>query len=181
MATARASPSIIAKLNEAMSDQPVPTPYVGYSVVKPAWLDANGHMNVAHYVSAYDDGSCPMFDDFGLGWDYTGQGVASMFMVSSSIDFRRELMAGDPLEMSTLLLGYDRRRVHIFQELYHRNQRYLSAQAEFVFVHIDFATRRASVMPARAQQRLAAIQAEHTRVLRPAFVGRAIGLDWKPA
>ena len=72
-------------------------------MVKPEWLDANGHMTVAHYVSAYDDGSCPMFDDFGLGWDYTRAGVASMFMVGSSIDFRRELMSGDPLEMSTWL------------------------------------------------------------------------------
>ena len=104
-----------------------------------------------------------------------------MFMVGSSIDFRRELMAGDPLEMSTLLLGYDRRRIHIYQELYHREQRYLSAQAEFVFVHISFATRRASVMPESAQQRLAEIQAVHSRVPRPAFVGRAIGLEWKPA
>ena len=159
----------------------IPTPYIGYSLVKPEWLDANGHMNVAHYVSAYDDGSCPMFDDFGLGWDYTHQGEASMFMVSSSIDFRRELMVGDPLEMTTLLVGYDRRRIHIYQELYHREQRYLSAQAEFVFVHISFATRRATVMPDSAQQRLAEIQAVHAAVPRPAFVGRAIGLAWKPA
>lgn len=163
-----------------MTDSSVPTPYIGYSVVKPEWLDANGHMNVAHYVSSYDDGSCPMFDDFGLGWDYTLAGVASMFMVSSSIDFRRELMAGDPLEMTTLLLGYDRRRIHIYQELYHREQRYLSAQAEFVFVHIEFVTRRASVLPEASQLRLAEIQAEHARVPRPAFVGRSIGLAWKP-
>ena len=163
-----------------MTDPSIPTPYIGYSVVKPEWLDANGHMNVAHYVSAYDDGSCPMFDDFGLGWDYTLAGVASMFMVSSSIDFRRELMVGDPLEMTTLLLGYDRRRIHIYQELYHREQRYVSAQAEFVFVHIDFVTRRSSVLPEASQLRLAEIQAEHARVPRPAFVGRAIGLAWKP-
>lgn len=121
-----------------------------------------------------------MFDDFGLGWDYTHQGVGSMFMVSSSIDFRRELMAGDPLEMTTLLLGYDRRRIHIYQELYHREQRYLSAQAEFVFLHISFATRRASVMPEPSLQRLAEIAAVHGRVPRPPFVGRSIGLEWRP-
>ena len=159
---------------------PIPTPYLGYSLVKPEWLDANGHMNVAHYVSAYDDGSCPMFDDFGLGWHYTHRGEGSVFMVSSSIDFRRELLAGDPLEMSTLLLGYDRRRIHIYQELYHREQRYLSAQAEFVFVHIAFATRRAAVMPEASLKRLAEIHAAHARVPRPAFVGRPIGLEWKP-
>ena len=65
-------------------------------------------MTVAHDVSAHDDGSCPMFDDFGLGWDYTRAGVASMFMVGSSIDFRRELMSGDPREMSAWLPNKDR-------------------------------------------------------------------------
>ena len=161
-------------------EKPVPTPYHGYSVVKPDWLDPNGHMNVAHYVSAFDDGSCPMFDDFGLGWDYTERGEASLFMVSSSIDFRRELLAGDPLEMITVLLGYDRRRIHIYQEMFHREQRHLAAQAEFVFMHIAFATRRASALPPTAVHRLEVIHAAHARLPRPRFVGRAIGLDWKP-
>ena len=159
---------------------PIPAPYLGYSVVRPEWLDANGHMNVAHYVTAFDDGSCPLFDDFGLGWDYTRQGEASVFMVSSSIDFRRELVAGDPLEMTTILLGFDQRRIHVYQELFHRGQRYLAAQAEFVFVHIAFATRRATAMPAPARARLAAIAVAHASLPRPPFVGRAIGLDWKP-
>ena len=159
----------------------IPTPYLGYSLVKPEWLDANGHMNVAHYVSAYDDGSCPMFDDFGLGWGYTNRGEASMFMVSSSIDFRRELMVGDALEMSTLLIGFDRRRVHIYQELFHREQRYLSAQAEFVFVHISFATRRAAVMPDRALLRLSEIRA-CTPVCRARLssVGRSVSTGNRP-
>lgn len=158
----------------------IPSPYYGYSVVKPEWLDANGHMNVAHYVSAFDDGSCPMFDDFGLGWDYTERGEGSMFMVSQSIDFRRELMPGDPLEMTTMLLGFDRRRVHVYQEMYHREQRYLAAQAEFVFIHISFATRRASALPASATERLQEILAAHARLPRPHFIGRSIGLEWKP-
>ena len=49
----------------------VQTPYLGESEVKKEWIDANGHMNVGHYLSAFDDGSCPMFDELGLGWDYT--------------------------------------------------------------------------------------------------------------
>ena len=66
-------------------------------------------------------------------------------------------------------------------ELRLRRQIALLAMVEFVFVHISFATRRATVMPDSAQQRLAEIQAVHAAVPRPAFVGRAIGLAWKPA
>lgn len=158
----------------------IPTPYYGYSEVKPGWLDANGHMNVAHYVSAFDDGSCPMFDDIGLGWDYTAQGESSVFMISSSIDFRRELMAGDPLEMTTRLIDFDRRRIHVYQELFHQRDGYLAAQAEFVFMHVSLSARGATPIPEASQARLTAIKVAHDVLDTPAFVGRAVGLDWKP-
>lgn len=159
----------------------VPTPYYGYSTVKDSWLDANGHMNVAHYVSAFDDGSCPMFDELGLGWDYTHAGESSVFMVSSSIDFRRELLAGAPLEMTTRLVGYDRRRIHVYQELFHRDERYLAAQAEFVFVHVSLKTRHVTNIPETALTRLAEIAEAHAGLPRLSFLGRSIGLNWKPA
>ncbi len=158
----------------------VPSPYLGYSTVKDNWLDANGHMNVAHYVTAFDDGSCPMFDEIGLGWGYTQGGESSVFMVGSSIDFRRELLAGDPLEMTTRLLGCDRRRIHVYQELFHRDQRYLAAQAEFVFVHVSLKSRRVTNIPETALARLTEIAKAHAEMPRPAFIGRAIGLNWKP-
>jgi len=159
---------------------PVQAPYYGYSEVRQSWPDANGHMNVAHYVSAFDDGSCPMFDELGLGWDYTARGEHSVFMVASSIDFRRELLAGAPLEMTTRLIGYDRRRIHVYQELFHREQRYLAAQAEFIFVHVSLRTRGVTNIPDSALARLAEILAVHERLPRPPFIGRAIGLDWRP-
>lgn len=165
---------------QSTAGRPVPAPYYGYSEVKQSWLDANGHMNVAHYVSAFDDGSCPMFDELGLGWDYTAQGEASVFMVASSIDFRRELLAGAPLEMTTRLIGYDRRRIHVYQELFHREQRYLAAQAEFVFVHVSLKSRGVTNIPEPALARLAEILPVHAALPRPGFLGRAIGLDWRP-
>jgi acyl-CoA thioester hydrolase len=167
-------------MTEASTPLPVPSPYFGYSTVKPDWLDANGHMNVAHYVSAFDDGGCPMFDEIGLDWDYTAGGESSLFMVSSSIDFRRELLAGSPLEMTTHLLGFDRRRIHVFQELRHAEQRYLAAQAEFVFIHVSLKTRGVTNLPAFATGRLAEILDAHAQLARPPFIGRSIGLKWKP-
>ena len=167
-------------MNSNAAQRPVPNPYYGYSVVKDSWLDANGHMNVAHYVSAFDDGSCPMFDDFGLGWDYTEAGESSVFMASSSIDFRRELLAGAPLEMTTRLLGFDLSRIHVYQELFHREAGYLAAQAEFLFIHVSLETRRVTPIPDSARLRLEEIIAVHGEAPLPRFAGRSMGLDWKP-
>ena len=40
-----------------MNDLPVAAPYEDRLTVKPEWLDPNGHMNVAFYLRAVDDGS----------------------------------------------------------------------------------------------------------------------------
>ena len=120
------------------SEQKIPSPYPGSSVVKEEWVDLNGHMNMAHYVSAFDDGSCPLFDYLGLGWDYTAGGEGSIFVGSSSIDYKNELFRGDSLRMETVLLDFDERRVHVSQKMYHERKGYLAAEAEFLFLHVSF-------------------------------------------
>ena len=158
----------------------VPTPYLGQSVVKNEWIDANGHMNVGHYLSAFDDGSCAMFDELGLGWDYTEEGKGTIFIMSSSLDYLQELLEGDELKISTWLITFDKRRVHIFQELFHAEKGFLAARAEFMFAHVCLKTRKASDMPEDALQRLSEIESEHKLHLNSKFIGREISLKWKP-
>ena len=157
----------------------VPAPYTSYSVVKNDWIDDNGHMNSGYYLAAFDDGSCAMFDDLGLGWDYTTEGTGSIFILSASQDFLRELLESDRLRITTWLVTYDKCRVHVFQELYHADQGYLAARAEFMFVHVSLKTRKVMDMPDKALHRLAEIQAAHEGLVSSTFVGRQINLDWK--
>ncbi|MEX2482088.1 MAG: hypothetical protein WD928_14625 [Gammaproteobacteria bacterium] len=67
-----------------------------------------------------------------------------------------------------------------YQELFHREERYLAAQAEFMFVHVSLRTRRVSNIPQAALRRLGEIHAVHATFARPSFVGRSLGLSWKP-
>ncbi len=154
-------------------------PYIGYSRVKKEWIDANGHMNVGHYLSAFDDGSCAMFDELGLGWDYTAKGNGSIFVMSSSQDFLRELLEADTLRITTWLVTYDRSRVHVFQELFHAEKEYLAARAEFMFVHVSLKTRKVITMPQTALKRLSEIESVHKTMVATKFIGRKISLDWK--
>ena len=157
----------------------VQTPYLGESEVKKEWIDANGHMNVGHYLSAFDDGSCSMFDELGLGWDYTEGGQGTIFIMSSSLDFLRELLEGDKLKITTWLIGFDKRKVHIFQELFHAEKNVLAARAEFMFAHVSLRTRKASDMPVDALQRLSEIESKHKSLVDSNFIGRQISLNWK--
>jgi len=143
-------------------------------VVKPDWLDANGHMNVAYYVSAFDDGGEIFFQDCGLGWDYTRAGEGSIFMASCDLDFRRELFVDDPLRVETRLIDWRAKLVHTWQAIYHRDEGYLAATAEMLFVHIGFADRRSRPMSETTQRRLHEIKQVHDRLPRPDNLGRKI-------
>jgi acyl-CoA thioester hydrolase len=163
-------------MQASTSDENIPLPYPGKSRVRVEWEDANGHMNMAHYVSAFDDGSCPMFDYLGLGWGYTRAGKGSIFVASSNIDYKRELLAGDGLSIGTVLLGFDNRRIQIYQELYHETENYLAAQAEFMFVHVSLLTRKMIDIPKQASIKLKAVYDCHKNHKEISFVGRTISL-----
>ena len=157
----------------------VPKPYIGFSKVKKDWIDANGHMNIGAYLNAFDDGSCGMFDDFGLGWEYTNAGKGTIFALSASQDFIQELLEKDPIKITTWLISYDKCRIHIFQEMFHQEKHYLAARAEFMFIHISLATRRVSDIPDKALARLNQIYEAHFDQVKSKFIGRKIGLKWK--
>ncbi len=152
----------------------IPAPFVDTLAVKPAWLDANGHMNVAFYLQAFDDGGEVFFRDCGIGWDYTHAGVGSVFMSSCDLDFHRELFGGDTIRVTTRLIDWRPKLVHTWQEIYHHDEGYLAATAEMLFVHIAFANRRSAPMPGAAQARLATVLDAHTTLARPTGLGRKI-------
>ena len=159
-----------------MTDRPVPVPYEGFFQVRDDWLDDNGHMNVAFYIRAFDEGSNPFFDDIGLGWDYTRSGVGSVFMVNCNLDFKRELFAGDALRVTTQLIDWNDKLLHLYLALYNVEKGYLAAVSETMFIHISFATRRGTAMPEEATARLDRVMRAHSAMGRPANLGRPIGI-----
>jgi acyl-CoA thioester hydrolase len=153
---------------------PVPMPFEDRIIVKPEWLDPNGHMNVAFYLRAVDDGSNSFFDEIGLGWAYTESGVGSVFVTHCNLDFRQELFVGDPLIITTRLIDWSPKLLHCYSEVQHAEKAYIAATCETLYIHIDFATRRSAVMPLSAQARLTEIMVAHGTMPRPPNLNRPI-------
>ena len=116
-------------------------------IVKPEWIDANGHMNVAYYVLAFDLGVDKLWEDFGITTEYIESGAGSTFAVESHVIYRQELMVNDPYFVTAQLLAYDEKRIHQFQRMYHAEKRFLAATAEWMNLHVDLEKRRVSPWP----------------------------------
>jgi acyl-CoA thioester hydrolase len=142
--------------------------------VQPAWIDYNGHMNVAYYVLVFDHASDALLETVGLGPNYTAGGEGSVFAVETHVTYDREVGEGDPLDVSTQVLGADDKRVHLFHTMYHARDGFVAATNEVLLLHVDMRARRVAPFPEPVRAALAAVAGDHARHPWPAKAGRAI-------
>ncbi len=167
-------PEGLAKATAVM--QPIETPFcAACSVVRPEWIDYNGHMNVGYYHVVFDEASTPFFEWLGLTPQYRARTQASTFALETHLHFLREVKLGDELRFEARLLSFDAKRIHFYQEMFHVGQGYLAAAYESLSMHVDMRTRRTAPMPAQLSERLAAVMQAHGGLERPWQVGHVIG------
>ncbi|MEW5704686.1 MAG: thioesterase family protein [Pseudomonadota bacterium] len=152
-------------------------PYRAYAgKVEPSWLDYNGHMNVAYYTQVFDDAIDRWWGHVGLGPKYIEAKKCSAFAVEAHVIYKRELHAGDSFDVTAQLLGFDAKRMHLFFELLHAGEGFVSATQEMLVVHVDMTKRAAVPFPEAIVGRLQEVLAVHAKLPQPAEVGRQIAM-----
>jgi len=158
--------------NPAAESSAEPSPYE--ETVRPEWIDYNGHMNVAYYVLVFDHATDALFDQLGLGIDYCKHENNSLFVVETHVTYEREVVEGDDLRVSTRILGFDAKRLHLFHEMYHVGSGELAATNEVMLLHVDMTVRRAAGFPMSVLDRIETVFKYHQKLKLPTQVGRVI-------
>jgi len=140
------------------------------------WIDYNGHMNVAYYVLAFDHATDVWFEHLGLGEAYRQRSGCSLFALELHVLYSAELKQGEPLRITTQLLGLDDKRLHFFHRMYHADTGAPSACLEIMGLNVEMAARKARPFPKESLPRLEAVAAAHASLPRPPEAGRVIGL-----
>lgn len=148
-------------------------------IVRPEWIDDNGHMNMGFYLVVFDMASTPFFHFVGLGREHRRARNITTFAAESHILFRREVREGDPMRFQARLLGFDSRKIHFAQRMFHATEGYLAATMESLSLHIDGGQRRVSPMAPEVQARMAAIKAAHDKTEPWPEVGRNVSVNGK--
>ena len=145
--------------------------------VQPAWLDVNDHMNVAYYVLAFDQATDALFRFVGVGEAYIEARRHTMFAVECHVTYSRELRGGDPIRITTQLLGCDAKKMHFVHHMYHIDDGYLAAASEWMAIHIDMEARRSAEFPDDVGRRLGDLRDAHAALPLPTAVGRVMSLQ----
>ena len=143
-------------------------------VVRPDWIDYNGHMNVAFYLMAFDHATDVFFDALGLTDDLRERTGSSTFAGELHITYKRELKEADPLRITTQLLAFDEKRMRFFHQMYHAEAGFLAATMENLALSVDLSVRRVSAFPPEILENLRTMQAVHDVLALPEEAGRTI-------
>jgi len=85
-----------------------------------------------------------------------------------------------PVTVTVQLIDCDAKRAHIYQELRHAEEGWLSATSEQMSLHVDMEARKVAPWPEDIAANLAALMDAHSRLSRPERAGRHIEIRRKP-
>jgi acyl-CoA thioester hydrolase len=147
--------------------------------VEPAWIDYNGHLNMAYYNVLFDRAADAFLADAGLGPDYVATRRLSYMTAEIHVCYLREIFLETPVVVAVRALDVDEKRLHVFAELLHAEERWVSATSEQMYLHVDLTTRRTAPWPADVRPALDRMKALADALPRPAEAGRAVAIRRK--
>ncbi|MHB2167545.1 thioesterase family protein [Alsobacter sp. R-9] len=152
-------------------------PFVSSTMrIEPSWIDYNGHVNMAYYAVLFDNALDQALSVVGLGPDYAQERRASVMTAEWHVLYRRELHLDHPVRATVQLLDFDDKRMHLYLELRHATEFWLSATAESMNLHVSLEERKVRPFPSDILANLAIMKAAHAGLPKPEAVGRVIGI-----
>jgi acyl-CoA thioester hydrolase len=152
----------------------IPAPFrSGPYVVRPEWIDYNGHLNLAYYLVLFDWATDALWAPLGLGDGLRTAGYGT-FAAESHILYKAELLAGDEVVIDSHILGLDSKRLHGAHEMRRVSDDALVSMQELIYLCIDMTIRRVAPWPEAVLPRLREGTTAHAHLPVPDWVGRKV-------
>jgi carnitine 3-dehydrogenase len=144
------------------------------TVVRPEWVDYNRHMSDFRYGQVFGDAMDALYRRVGVDAAYRDTGRV-FYTVESHVKHLGEAKAGEPLYVTTQVLGLDDKRLHVFHRLHRGRDDAVIATGEQMYLHVDTAAAKASTMDRGVHAKLESIRKAQAGLARPREAGRSIG------
>ena len=155
----------------------IPAPFESSVMrIEPQWIDYNGHLNVAYYNVLFDRAVDELYELLGLGPDYLKQHKHSTMVAEMHVRYLREVHETTPVKVAVQLLDYDAKRIHLFEQLVHAEEGWISATSENMTLHVDMTAKKVAPFPASVMQALARVKEAHARLPQPDGAGRRVAM-----
>ena len=144
------------------------------TVVRPEWIDYNGHMTDFRYGQVFGDAMDALYRRVGVDESYRASG-RMYYSVETHTRHVGEAKVGEAIYVTAQLLGVDDKRLHVFLRLHRGRDDALVATGEQLHLHVDTARAKACDVDSGVAAKLNAIQLRQSGLARPPEAGRSIG------
>jgi acyl-CoA thioester hydrolase len=149
--------------------------------IEKAWIDYNGHFNMAYYGVLFDRAADQMFAELGLGPDYVQATKNSFFTLETHCSYLQEMKSADPVAVESQIIDHDHKRVHYVQQMKHASEGWVACVLEVMVSHVDLNAHKTSNFPDEVKARIDEMAAAHKPLPVPSQVGHKIGIPAKRA
>ena len=137
------------------------------AIVRPGWVDYNGHMNEAYYVLIFGDATDAFYDHIGFDAAFRGRENVSAYTLESHIRYIFETHQGEAVRIATRVLAHDAKRVRLHHTMFRDDGGGAVSVIELLAMHVDKRVMRSSPFAAGTMARIAAIAAAQASLPPP--------------
>jgi carnitine 3-dehydrogenase len=144
------------------------------TLVRPEWVDYNGHMSDFLYGHVFGEAMDAIYRSVGVDESYRKKG-RMFYTVESHVRHLGEAKVSEPLYVTTQVLALDDKRFHVFNRLYRGRDDALIATGEQLHLHVDTAAAKAAPMDKALQANLDWLREAHAQLPMPEEAGKPVG------
>jgi acyl-CoA thioester hydrolase len=140
------------------------------------WVDYNGHLRDAFYLLIFSYATDALMDRLGLDSQNREAGGHSLFTLEVHLNYLHEVKLGAQVEVRTQLIGFDKKRLHLYHSLHLTGEAQTLAGNEQMLLHVDLSGPHSAPFSEHTLALLHAIEAQQGDLPKPDYAGRVIGL-----
>ncbi|TCP77091.1 acyl-CoA thioester hydrolase [Pseudomonas putida] len=138
------------------------------------WVDYNGHLRDAYYLLIFSYATDGLMERIGLDADSRGQSGNSLFTLEAHINYLHEVKLGTEVWVQTQIIGFDRKRLHLYHTLHRAGFEDALAASEQILLHVDLAGPKSVPFGEISNSRLQSMVDGQRGLFTPSYTGRTI-------
>jgi len=136
-------------------------PIMHTQIIPKAYEDENGHMNVRHYMSVFDDAGYTYLTTIGLSLDYHEINGTGGFDLEHHLHYLNEVLIGDTVSVYIRFVGCSPKRTHYIMFMVNETRGKLAATFECVNSFANLTERKTAPFPDNIYQNIQTWVAQH--------------------
>jgi acyl-CoA thioester hydrolase len=129
------------------------------ATIEPAWIDFNGHLRDAYYGLVASYAIDEVMDYLGLDADYRARTHGTLYTLEVHLHYLHEVKSTDDLRVSSSILDFDRKRIHVGCRFVCARVAEPVATAEMMLIHVRQGEKvSVAPFPDEVSAKLAALQ-----------------------